>query len=316
MSNVPAWKRIGLKVKEDVEDDPLVSATHFDGSVITNKVAKKLNKKRQLEDAKDDKTKKPPKRVKKPKAERGPGPEKDQLQYLRQFVHDKDNWKFSKQKQNWLLKNIEHIPDSYENELIAYFEDIQGGARVRVEADLRAVIDQWNTYSKKLEEKINAELYGEKATEDVEVEEKVDKKTEEPVVESAPSKEYATRCKKLLSAMLEEPVHMEGETEAGEANSGAKQPSQEPESVPEGSEIAPKPETEDNLIIEEVEVEEYDQKDVNGGAHPKTGVSASPEPKLEAEKAETVVPGSKKEAKKAKKEKSKKKEKKEKKSKA
>ncbi|KAM9888975.1 hypothetical protein OXX69_012959, partial [Metschnikowia pulcherrima] len=128
--------------------------------------------------------------------------------------------------------------------LIAYFEDVQGGARVRVEADLRAVIDQWNTYSRKLEEKINAELYGEKATEDVEEEDKVDKKTEEPVAESAPSKEYATRCKKLLSAMLEEPVHMEGETEAVEAESDAKRASQEPESVPKGSEIEPKPETE------------------------------------------------------------------------
>ncbi|OBA19735.1 hypothetical protein METBIDRAFT_58436 [Metschnikowia bicuspidata var. bicuspidata NRRL YB-4993] len=254
MSKVPAWKRLGLKVKSEVTDDTFSATTHFDGSAITNKVAKKLNKKRQLEEDKNDKTKKPPKRVKKPKTERGPPPEKDQLLYLRQFVLDKENWKFSKQKQNWLLKNIESVPDSYENDLIAYFEEIQGGARTRVETDLRAVIDKWNDYSKRLEEKINAELYGGKAENaESKSEEGAKENVSKTETEAAPSKEYALRCKKLLSAMLDEPVHVEGEDQdlaAPDTPEPSNTESKEP-SLASDSKI--EPEAEDNLIIEDVE---------------------------------------------------------------
>ncbi|GEQ71810.1 hypothetical protein JCM33374_g5496 [Metschnikowia sp. JCM 33374] len=317
---------LASRSKRKSAEDPFAATTHFDGSAITNKVAKKLNKKRQLEEGKSDKAKKPPKRVKKPKSDRGPPPEKDQLAYLRQFVQDKENWKFSKQKQNWLLKNIEAIPDSYENELIAYFEDIQGGARTRVEDDLRAVINKWNEYSKKLEEKINAELYGEKSEEDEsKTEESAEKATdseEKKAEESGPSREYAVRCKKLLSAMLDEPVHLEGETEDADVQETPK----EPEAVPEASqtnesespkesdpkESGPTSEKEDNLIIDEVEVEEYDQTHPasdEGDAIKDTNTIEKKEAEEKAEKSEGATEP-KKESKKPKKEKKSKKSKK------
>lgn len=262
MSKVPAWKRLGLSVKKDVEDDALNTTSHLGDETVTNKIAKKLNKKRSKgSDDASKKEKKPPKRQKLPKSERKPPPEKDQLAYLKQFSEDKDNWKFSKQKQNWLLKNIEHIPSVYESALKQYIDSIQGGARSRVESQLREVVDKWNEVAKKLEEKIEAELFSNKKSED-DKEEKDDEKTNddkssketEEKEDKGPSRDYAIRCKTLLDVLVDEPVTLVGIEESvvdtidiDELTGGSTGIDDEP--------VEQK--AKDNLIIEEIEVEEY-----------------------------------------------------------
>ncbi|KAG0684604.1 hypothetical protein C6P40_005079, partial [Pichia californica] len=115
--------------------------------------------------------KKPAKRVKLPKSERLKlrkekinDIEKDQLHYLRQFKEDKSNWKFSKQKQNWIIKNIKNIPEEYENIMFEYLNSIQGGSRDRVIIDMKKVIEEWNKMVDEAEEQLKKDL--EKADKD------------------------------------------------------------------------------------------------------------------------------------------------------
>lgn len=249
MSQVPAWKRIGLQVKTEVESDPLNTTTHLEHDTITNKLAKKLNKKRKLEDSKSDSSqKKPPKRVKLPKLERKPPPEKDQLAYLRQYVDDKDNWKFSKQKQNWILKNISEVPAQYEDALVVYVEGLQGGARDRLVPELKKVVESWNEVAQEIEDRVNAELYGEKKEETEEKEQKEEEKT-------GPLREHALRCKKLLNVLLDEEIVLKGaDVEEKSEDKSDKELTKEKEEMEEEKE---EKEDSDNLIIEDIEVEEY-----------------------------------------------------------
>lgn len=155
--SVPAWKKIGLKIKDDQESGDSLSITHLESATITNKQAKKLNK-RKATTSIDSSNKKPPKRVKVPKSERPPPPEKDQLYYLRQYHTDRDNWKFSKQKQNWILKNIRNIPKDFETALVSYVEGLQGGSRDRMVEDLKVVVGKWNDIQAVAEAKVMAQL--------------------------------------------------------------------------------------------------------------------------------------------------------------
>lgn len=58
------------------------------------------------------------------------------VDYLHQFHHDKDNWKFNKSKENHLLKSVwsmYRVPASYTDALISYIAGLQGaGARTRL----------------------------------------------------------------------------------------------------------------------------------------------------------------------------------------
>lgn len=267
---VPAWKRIGLEVKKDVEEDPLATTTHLEHDTITNKIAKKLNKKRKAETQDSKKSTKAPKRVKAPKSERAPPPEKDQLAYLRQYEQDKDNWKFSKQKQNWLLKNIETIPQDFEKALILYVEGIQGGARTRLVDELMIVINKWNKIAEEIEERVNAELYGDKEESDKPKSILKNSKSEEKEEEKEEVlKDYAVRCKKLVQALQGTDVELKGvddeeeeNQENGEASDSSEsepteESSKEP-SVEETTEPEAVPEPEDNLVIDEVEVDGFE----------------------------------------------------------
>lgn len=288
MSKIPAWKRLGLQVKEDVEEGPLTTTTHLEHDNVTNKIAKKLNRKRQLQETKTDTNKKPPKRVKVSKADRKPPPEKDQLAYLRQYSEDKDNWKFSKQKQNWLLKNIELIPLNYEAALITYVEGIQGGARDRLVEQLKEIVSKWNAVAQAVEDKVNIQLYG-----TVEEKEKLSAETENASKEenAGPEREYTIRCKKLLDAIQDDEIILKGvelEEEAKEESTetekeetlqerdiqaeeftGAKTQDETEAKEQDETETKEQNETEakeqneteavpeDNLVIDEIEVEEY-----------------------------------------------------------
>jgi hypothetical protein len=58
------------------------------------------------------------------------------VEYLHQFHHDKDNWKFNKSKENHLLKSVwsmYRVPASYTDALVSYIAGLQGaGARTRL----------------------------------------------------------------------------------------------------------------------------------------------------------------------------------------
>lgn len=258
MTSVPAWKRIGLQVKQELEEDPLAITAHLESDRVTNKELKKINKqKRKLEELKSSgKTKKPPKRVKLPKAERAPPPEKDQLAYLRQYQDDRDNWKFSKQKQNWLLKNIAIIPQDYESALIVYLEGLQGASRTRLLEELKLVVTKWNKVIEDAEEKVEAELNGTKEEDKDNGKEKETKDTVKDKTEKEdeiPDQAYAVRCAKLIFGLSDEKVELKGvEQEAEEEEEKEDQiPKEQEES--ENEETTPPPRTLHNLIIEEVE---------------------------------------------------------------
>ena len=240
----PAWKKLGLKVSDS--GDSGVSVAHIDSAQLTNRDVKAINKqKRKLEHGNNG-TKKPPKRVKVPKSERKPPPEKDQLFYLRQYTTDRDNWKFSKQKQNWILKNIETIPEKYHHDLIAYLEGIQGGSRLRLLEEMQAVVERWNAAGNAAEEKIKEKGNGEKTEENGE--EKSEKSEGNESEKEGPTYTYAVRCRDIIKALTEEFFPLSGvdEIESDEKN--------EPEETEEKAEFPESHDEEDNLIIEEVDV--------------------------------------------------------------
>lgn len=162
----PAWKRLGLKVKAVVGKDPLAIVTQREEGEDKTERKEKKQGKRKAEDgarARPAKAAKAAKRVKLPRQERlqkqrQSAGEKDQLQYLRQFDEDREHWKFSKQKQNWLIKNIRQVPESYEASLLRYLESVQGGSRERIVEQMKAVVDTWNTMVDDAEEQMKRDL--------------------------------------------------------------------------------------------------------------------------------------------------------------
>ncbi|KAH3686164.1 hypothetical protein WICPIJ_002873 [Wickerhamomyces pijperi] len=230
--HIPAWKRIGLKVQEELHNDPLALTEHLESGKVTNKQAKQLNKRKRAaatETGKEDGSteKKPPKRVKVAKSEKPPPPEKDQLVYLKAYTDDLSNWKFSKQKQNWILKHIRVIEDQYEQYLVNYLVGLQGGSRDRLVEELKKVMESWNTaqleYKKKLLEPKDRVERAEEAQKEEEqkASKELDaitkskknkqppakKKTEE--VESVDA-DYALRARKIVLAITEEQITLEG----------------------------------------------------------------------------------------------------------
>jgi hypothetical protein len=180
--SVPAWKRLGLKVKAVVNNDPLALVAPRVGDAEVDEQQQKSKtkvktkattetKKRKVDGEDDDDdakksaviSKKPPKRVKLPKGEKKKllGEHyaiRDQLQYLRTFAQDRENWKFSKQKQNWVIKNIRQVPEEYEEDLIVYLKSVQGGSKERIVADMAAVVAEWNKMVADAEAQMEADL--------------------------------------------------------------------------------------------------------------------------------------------------------------
>ncbi|KAG7826964.1 hypothetical protein KL920_004962 [Ogataea angusta] len=239
----PAWKRLGLKIKETVENDPL-------GITKVNVI-----KKRKAEPGPNTE-KKPPKRKKLPKNERPPPPEKDQLKYLRQYHEDRANWKFSKAKQTWILKNLKNIPQEYDEALKAYIASIQGGSRDRVRDEMMAVVDRWNNAARQALEDMQKEPESaeesqeEKDEKDENAEANDDTKEKEEkkgaVDENIPEYDFVMRAKALVEIITGEQVSVEGMAEE-RVKEGDKQDS-------DGQKDA---EREHPMIVEEVDVQEY-----------------------------------------------------------
>lgn len=122
-------------------------------------------------------------------------------------------WKFSKQKQNWLIKhffNVDELPIAYNKLVILYFKDLKGeGLKQSISEKCQAKIKEWNAYAQRELDKIKEIVEGkdtaEKETEngkDGEDQDKEsgEKKKKDETVEIPPNKEVAERCLELLEA--------------------------------------------------------------------------------------------------------------------
>lgn len=72
------------------------------------------------------------------------------LNYLSQWKHDKQNWKFMKAKQVWLFKNkfsSTLVPDSTWPLLLEYFESAQGNIRKILLDDANKIIKQMDEWT-------------------------------------------------------------------------------------------------------------------------------------------------------------------------
>lgn len=161
-ASIPAWKRLGLK---QAKGTPKQSEKAYDPL--------KEGLKRAHEAGETVKPAKPAKRPKVSKADRpAPSHELDQLAYLRQFSEDRANWKFSKQKQNWILKHMftEISDERYDQPLLDYIEGLMGSSRNWVAESARDVVKRWNEFMREDLEK--------KKQENKEPEDKTESKTE------------------------------------------------------------------------------------------------------------------------------------------
>ena len=60
----------------------------------------------------------------------------------------KDVWKFSKQKQNWLIKHIlslDELPSVFNPLVIKYFEDLKGGSKTQMIEQCLDIVNKHNT---------------------------------------------------------------------------------------------------------------------------------------------------------------------------
>ena len=221
---LPAWKRAGLK--------------HSNKAVSQAKSAyDPLKEGLKRAGDSDKKPAKPAKKQKVAKADKpAPTHELDQLAYLRQYAEDREAWKFSKQKQNWLLKHLfsDAIGDKYEAPLVAYIAGIQGSARAWVLEDSLGVVGRWNEFMRAEEkdqsEKGQSEKGGENQEESkdgsrggekdgekdedketnkastkedaaVPADPKSKKKSQDPEPPKVPSQPMVLRAKKLIEAL-------------------------------------------------------------------------------------------------------------------
>lgn len=234
---VPAWKKLGLKVKENIGKDPLT------GKVQTIPAAATPGKKRQSTTEADtenpDAPKKPPKRVKLPKAERKPPPEADQLAYLRQYHDDRANWKFSKQKQNWILRSVYSIPETYADALVAYLGGLQGGAKDRAIEEAEEVVKRWNEYMTATDEPKQEDAKKAEAKEDDATKKKETDAKEETISKAVPPSEPNARLARLIIQsltgatvkleLLEEEEDITADATTENAQTEALEKSEEPE---------------------------------------------------------------------------------------
>ncbi|OUM55406.1 hypothetical protein BVG19_g4937 [[Candida] boidinii] len=293
-THVPAWKRFGLKVKETLQEDPLaLEVANLDSSKLSQKKIKQ-NKKRQFKEVEEknndssksdkDKIKKPPKRVKLPKNERPPPPEKDQLLYLKSFHTDRENWKFSKQKQNWIFKNIKTIPEDYSEALVDYISGVQGGSKDRLVEEMKAIVALWNKAAADAQRQLEETSNPKSEDQQSENNEKENKKTKETSSlkagnpkqnndkeqqeEETPDYDYAVRAKSLYEALTGEPIELDGLSETSKGTEGTeKEQNINPQehNTDKKSQVTPENDIKESssqtakseVIMEDVEVSEY-----------------------------------------------------------
>ncbi|VVT52064.1 uncharacterized protein SAPINGB_P003305 [Magnusiomyces paraingens] len=206
---VPAWKRLGLRVKETIENDPLSIDSHYTASKPkdTSLSKRKTDELNTSSEAPDELQKKPPKRPKIPKSERKPPPESDQLVYLKSYSLNKKEWKFSKSKQNWILRHIYNqtvIPETYSEYLINYLVGIQGGVTKRIVEDAKRIIEEWNNFMTEEDKVEKNEIQSDLEKNDSkEIEDTKKKETKSESLNYAPPTEASARIAQKIILKLD-----------------------------------------------------------------------------------------------------------------
>ncbi|CCG81281.1 Putative uncharacterized protein [Taphrina deformans PYCC 5710] len=159
----PAWKKF-LKLKSDV---PVAAANLADNSGLTGVKRKRealppqkpnpsilkkpkdnpgeIAEKKARANKQKKKAKTKTKRSKKDEAD-SKAAQTAALEYLSLYCAARSEWKFSKPKQNYLLKNTysdEMIPDDRFTNLLTYLHGLQGGARERCLETAEGLIDRY-----------------------------------------------------------------------------------------------------------------------------------------------------------------------------
>lgn len=198
-----------------IDDDPLNITTHLSTGNLTKKEKKRIINGESKSSTKKGKrvskpgTKKKEKLSKDEKNSKKNKILKDQLRYLIEFFRTKSEskfptgilelesvkenygdslikdepsesgvvevWKFSKQKQNWLIKhffNLDEIPSVYNDLLLLYFRDLQGKSKEELISKCKGKLKQWNDYVEDQETRIKALIAEDKASEPINGEEK------------------------------------------------------------------------------------------------------------------------------------------------
>lgn len=114
-------------------------------------------------------------------------------------------WKFSKQKQNWLIKHffkIEEIPLQYDDLLIAYFKNLKSeGVKDTVTTKCHQKIKEWNEYIEmqelQIKQAIEEKGHDQQSSDDT-------KPKEEQPSSIPPNKNIVSRCAKLLKEWQDE----------------------------------------------------------------------------------------------------------------
>ncbi|CDO92001.1 unnamed protein product [Kluyveromyces dobzhanskii CBS 2104] len=76
----------------------------------------------------------------------------------------RDVWKYSKQKQNWLIKHffiVDEIPSAFDPLLVKYFQDLQGGSKDRLQASCLETVEKQNKYLQKQKDDMAKLVLGE-----------------------------------------------------------------------------------------------------------------------------------------------------------
>jgi hypothetical protein len=296
--SVPAWKRLGLKVKAVVNNDPLALVAPRVGDAEVDEQQQKsktkvktkatIETKKRKVDGEDDYdaeksaviSKKPPKRVKLPKGEKKKllGEHyaiRDQLQYLRTFAQDRENWKFSKQKQNWVIKNIRQVPEDYEEDLIVYLKSVQGGSKERIVADMAAVVAEWNKMVADAEAQMEADLSKTEAEAEAETaggktdkdsnnakdkdSKKKKKQKPQPVKKeqqhSPPDYDYAVRARTVHAALTDEKLRLASIDDEVDDEVKQNEPQERESTTVLKEEDAPTPVALENVVLTETTVD-------------------------------------------------------------
>ncbi|CCK71594.1 RNA-binding ribosome assembly factor RBP95 KNAG_0H01800 [Huiozyma naganishii CBS 8797] len=142
-----------------------------------------------------------------------------------------DVWKFSKQKQNWVIRHffsVDEIPTQYNVLLIAYLKDLSPKSRDDLIQKCRLQVNAWNTYTKEQRESINAFVAREakddageagedsaksssseaddqkkQTAQDSTQTDHKEKKVEKSEEQAVPNKDVVSRCFMLLQEFLE-----------------------------------------------------------------------------------------------------------------
>ncbi|PSR98952.1 hypothetical protein BD289DRAFT_361726 [Coniella lustricola] len=163
MSAVPAWKRLGLKLKGAASDGSPVSAAPRTATASAPPAARQyqqqsnvngddynnnnINSRKSVSFSEDTK-KAAPKKPKQKKAPKQPTVPKEPfdftpvVQYLRTWCNARDSWKFNKNHQTLLIKHLyndDAIPASDIDSFYLYISDIKGASRKRLVEEAEAL---------------------------------------------------------------------------------------------------------------------------------------------------------------------------------